>query len=38
VLTGAFGDGGLDAAVQVDISGFDSAVTITSPSAASSTR
>ena len=38
VLAGAFGDGGLDAAVQVDISGFDSAVTITSPSAASSTR
>jgi len=38
VLAGAFGDGGLDATVQVDISGFDSAVTITSPSAASSTR
>jgi len=38
VLTGAFGDGGLDAAVQVDISGFDAPVTITTPSAASSTR
>ena len=31
VLTGAFGDGGLAAAVQVDITGFDAAVTITSP-------
>lgn len=38
VLTGAFGDGGLDATVQVDITGFDAPVTITSPSTASSSR
>ena len=36
VLTGAFGDGGLDATVQVDITGFDAPVSITSPIASSS--
>lgn len=38
LLTGAFGDGGLEAAVQVDITGFDAPVTITTPSTASSSR
>jgi hypothetical protein len=33
VLDGAFGDGGKDASVQVDMSGFNSAVTISSPTA-----
>ena len=37
LLTGAFGDGGLQATVEVDITGFDSAVIIPSPPA-SSTR
>ncbi len=32
VLDGAFGDAGKEAAVEVDITGFDSAVAITSPS------
>lgn len=32
VLDGAFGDGGTEAAVEVDISGFNGAVAITSPS------
>ncbi len=32
VLDGAFGDGGKEAAVEVDISGFDAAVSITPPS------
>ena len=36
VLTGAFGDGGLNATVQVDITGFDAPVSITSPIASSS--
>jgi hypothetical protein len=31
VLDGTFGDGGKEAVVEVDISGFDSAVTISSP-------
>lgn len=31
VLDGAFGDGGKEAAVEVDITGFNAAVTITSP-------
>ncbi|TMF73992.1 MAG: LppX_LprAFG lipoprotein [Chloroflexi bacterium] len=35
VLTGAFGDGGTDATVEVDITGFDATVSITSPSIAS---
>jgi hypothetical protein len=33
VLNGAFGDGGTDAAVEVDISGFDGPVAISSPPA-----
>jgi hypothetical protein len=33
VLDGAFGDNGKEAAVEVDINGFDAPVTITSPSA-----
>jgi hypothetical protein len=32
VLDGAFGDGGKEAAVEVDITGFNGAVVITSPS------
>lgn len=32
VLSGAFGDGGADAGVEVDITGFNAAVAITSPS------
>ena len=35
VLTGAFGDGGTGATVEVDITGFDATVSITSPSIAS---
>ncbi len=31
VLDGAFGDGGKEAAVEVDITGFNTAVTISSP-------
>jgi hypothetical protein len=32
VLSGAFGDNGTDASVEVDLSGFDAKVSITSPS------
>jgi hypothetical protein len=32
ILDGAFGDNGKEAAVEVDITGFDAPVTITSPS------